>query len=114
MKELHKITVSCNVKDADFYYYAMLHANKQHINGFIQNGTPNLLYLEIEGNPDSLNKFEHDFLKGYLSRNIHSVSIDKDEAVGYEIFEHRKVKHIEKEKGILRKPLKFLASFFIS
>lgn len=114
MVELHKITLYGNTKIADFFYYAQIHANRNQVNGFIQNGIPNRLYLEVEGKPQQIEKFEKDFLNGFLAQHIDTVQIEKDTASGYFQFEVRRPVENIIEKKPFGNPLRFVAQFLLS
>jgi acylphosphatase len=114
MSELRKITLNAQVNKVDFIYYAELLANKNQLSGFVQNTTPEQLYLEVEGDTVALNSFENVFLSRFMLKHIQKVTIEKDVPVGYSKFEYRRIrKQVVKTNGI-GKQIRFLANFFIS
>lgn len=115
MKELHKITIKGQFEDIDFYYYAQLQANKNLINGYIQNGIPNQLYLEVEGLSNHLEAFETNLLNGFLAKHIKSVNIEKEAAsAAYTHFEHRQIRKKPEKVSLIKKSFKFVSSLFSS
>ena len=100
MKKHINIHIAGQVKKMDFIFYSQLFIQKLDLNGFIQNGGETNVYVEVEGEDESLQKLIDFYKDGLLADLIDDIQVENGEMLDYNKFTVKRIKlPSNKKKG---------------
>ncbi|MGM0611955.1 MAG: acylphosphatase [Bacteroidota bacterium] len=113
MIEHRNIILTGNLKAIDFFYYTQIYAIRNNINGVVQNGNKNHVYIEVEGETEDLDKFEADLIQKPLGYYVDTKEIQKGLVRDFQNF-HVKYDRKKEQSKTNKQWLKKIAALFNS
>ncbi|MFO8086407.1 MAG: acylphosphatase [Bacteroidales bacterium] len=113
MKEHWNITIKGRVKEIDFLYYSELGALKAGLNGFIRNGNPGEVYMEVEGEAENIQKLRDYFNRQPLVDFVEDINASEGLVKDFSTFQIVKSKKKSKKPpGFMTKAKNFVLHLF--
>jgi acylphosphatase len=99
------IKIEGDLEKTDFNYYCQTGAQKHNINAIYVNGNTRDVELDVEGNPEDLERYLSFLQTGPLKPFIFTFKVDEKEVENIQGFVSRR-EHVEPRRGIVSKLFK--------
>ncbi|MBK7213097.1 MAG: acylphosphatase [Bacteroidales bacterium] len=85
----YKISVKGKVQGVGFRYHTIMKAGELGVFGFVRNESDGSVYIEAEGDEDSVRKFLEWCHEGPRWARVTNVEVNSSEPQGYSLFERK-------------------------